>query len=412
MILKNILQVGTNNDKINSFMAGGLIGDSNLNRAKPTHSARYYVKHTASDKAYILEKLDFIKNYPDLIPLQNKDNIVNERDCHHSKKKKTYKAVEIQSLRSKYLTVLHDSWYVTVKNISRVRWKKVIPRDFIKAYFDEFSLSILFYDDGHLKLVNGSLNMVFSLQKLFVDDEAGVIWLAEFLEEKFNVKVTVTKYGELYIYRTRDVIHLCKIILMYEFKSMSRKLAVLQEYLKDSEKEVALFLKEKQTFSYPTVTKRVKFFISHSEKQFLQSFNPISVDAKIQYELQTIFLNSESYDAFNLIHIHSNVQNNIDTTPYLINLSEYTNKGIDLLSLLTGATKSNCLSYIIGRLKGKEEPFLNIIQTAKYINIPRTSLNYQIAKNNFPCKLHTYDINNSKDSQKFFHIDDLKAVIC
>lgn len=191
-----------NTDQEAAFI-GTLLGDSTLVfKTKLSKYPSFQFSHTEKQKEYFKYKLEIFRE------------LMSKSKTHILKSKFTPKnGVLVYSCHSYNIPSL-----LKYRNIFYPNNKKVIPVNFIKDKFTDFSLALLIYDDGCKDNLNYKLST-------YCFDRQNVIEFSNFLYEKFNIKSTVHKNSVLYFSRQSTEI-ITNILKKYPVENMQYKLIV------------------------------------------------------------------------------------------------------------------------------------------------------------------------------------------
>lgn len=188
--------------KLNSILCGKLLGDGYLLKKK---NARLQFRHSIKDKEYVEEQLALFSRFLPFGP-----NNPAEYTYKDQRTQKRYTMLICQSKTDDRLTQLMSLWY-------DAQGRKVLPRCFLKDYFNEESLAIWYQDDGYLK----TASRILLSTECFSDDELS--FLQGLIEEKFGVNSTIDSQRRIDIHTRRDVeLFLC-YVSPYISKGMQRK---------------------------------------------------------------------------------------------------------------------------------------------------------------------------------------------
>ncbi|MFM1843232.1 MAG: hypothetical protein RLZZ490_1974 [Cyanobacteriota bacterium] len=160
-------------DELHHFLAGTMLGDGSIERQKNKLNARY--AEGGSNQKYMDWKYQFLKQYFHCT--------FNERiSSPHVKSGKRYKGWWLRTAVHPELTYLHSIWYQD---------RKILPIPYLEEKFNEFSLALWFYDDGHYSRANNNIMLYtfsFSIEE--------VEWLSILLDEKYGILNNVLENGK------------------------------------------------------------------------------------------------------------------------------------------------------------------------------------------------------------------------
>ncbi|PID02594.1 hypothetical protein CSV67_08135 [Sporosarcina sp. P2] len=108
----------------------------------------------------------------------------------------------VQSRTHLTITNLYATWYP--------QRKKVIPFDFLKSYLNEEALSWWYQDDGHVKIVNGTMNKIILSTDSFTALENEQ--LIQLLFKKFKLRFSVDGQNRLILYNQFQIIYFLKLV--------------------------------------------------------------------------------------------------------------------------------------------------------------------------------------------------------
>ena len=123
----------------------------------------------------------------------------------------------VQSRTHPIITSLYATWYP--------EGKKVIPFEFLESYLNEEALSWWYQDDGHVKIVNGTMNKIILSTDSFTAFENEQ--LIQLLFKKFKLRFSVDGQNRLILYDQFQIIYFLELVSPWLSPAMSRKAAIM-----------------------------------------------------------------------------------------------------------------------------------------------------------------------------------------
>lgn len=127
--------------------------------------------------------------------------------------------------------------------------KKVLPYDFIKQHLNEQALAWWYQDDGHLKIVNGTVSKIILSTDGFSIEENN--WLIKFLFDKFNLRFVLDGQNRILLYDQFQITYFLHIVSPWLHESMNRKALPVQP-LRPIAERTTIYLPAKFNLMKPT----------------------------------------------------------------------------------------------------------------------------------------------------------------
>ncbi|PIC65913.1 endonuclease [Sporosarcina sp. P16a] len=147
----------------------------------------------------------------------------------------------VQSRTHPTITNLYATWYP--------EGEKVIPLEFLDSYLNEEALSWWYQDDGHLKIVNGTMKKIILSADSFTTFENN--YLIQLLFKKFKLRFSLDGQNRLILYDQFQIIYFLKMISPWLSPAMTRKAAVVLP-LKPIAKRTTVYLPSTINLRKPT----------------------------------------------------------------------------------------------------------------------------------------------------------------
>lgn len=253
--------------RFHNYICGKLLGDGSITK-QDGRKPRFQFMHRTEDVGWAVYCYDHLKNFIPLSP-------PTYRKVMDLRIKKGYsESYIVQSRTDEGITDLYNKWYPY--------GKKVLPFDYIEQYLDEQSLAWWYQDDGHLKVVNGTVNKIILSTDSFSIEENE--WLIRLLFAKFNLRFVMDGQNRIILYDQFQIIYFLHLVSPWLHESMNRKaLSVLP--LRTIAKRSTIYLPEKFKLLKPTSEINVKLdkldtLFANSKKEVcihttFSTFNPL-----------------------------------------------------------------------------------------------------------------------------------------
>lgn len=159
----------------------------------------------------------------------------------------------VQSRTHPIITSLYATWYP--------KGKKVIPFEFLESYLNEEALSWWHQDDGHVKIVNGTMNKIILSTDSFTAFENEQLILLLF--KKFKLRFSVDGQNRLILYDQFQIIYFLELVSPWLSPAMKRKAAIMLP-LKPIAKRTTVYLPSTIKLRKPTAEINEKLIQLHS----------------------------------------------------------------------------------------------------------------------------------------------------
>lgn len=250
-----------------NYICRKLLGDGCITKQEG-RKPRFQFMHRTEDAGWTEHCYDQLKNFIPLTP-------PTYRKVIDARIKKGYsESYIVQSRTDEVITNLYEQWYPS--------GKKVLPFDFIEKYLDERALAWWYQDDGHLKIVNGTVSkIILSTDSFSAGENSRLIQL---LLEKFNLCFVTDGQNRILLYDQFQIIYFLHLVSPWLDKSMNRKALPVQP-LRPIAKRTTIYLPEKFKLLKPTSEINVKLdkldtLFANSKKEvcihtIFSTFNPL-----------------------------------------------------------------------------------------------------------------------------------------
>lgn len=308
-----------------AILCGKLLGDGYLNKKK---HARFQFRHCQSDYGYVLEQLKLFSNYLKFGP----NNPL--KYCYRDMRtQRTYTTYICQSITNPTLTEVMRIWYPSNTH-------KVIPKDFLREYFNEETLAIWYQDDGSLK----SKRRIILSTECFTDDE--INFLRKLIYDKYLIESSIDSQRRIDISNRRNVELFLICVSPFLSNSMRRK------SLTDYYTELSLINMQlcNLTTDNKGSSKRTTIYLPPHIKSKLQETNSPSevINSSIHVHKELNSIEGLLFRQKRIIKCKEESIKNKDRVPYTIYLDDLNYKGLKLLKNWTGIEISE---YILMFLK-------------------------------------------------------------
>lgn len=219
----------------------------------------------------------------------------------------------VQSRTDEIITKLYTKWYPNDK--------KTLPLDYIEKFLDEQALAWWYQDDGHLKLVNGTVRKIILSTDSFSAEENDQ--LIQLLFNKFKIRFLIDGQNRLLLYDQFQIIYFLHLVSPWLNESMNRK-SMPQQPLRPIAKRTTIYL--------PTTCNLTK---------------PTSEINKKLNNLDNLFSNSSKHVCIqNIFSIFTPIiENNKDVKGYQIIIDENHRQTLARIRQQTGLTISQLAQY-------------------------------------------------------------------
>jgi len=220
--------------RFHNYICGKLLGDGCITK-QDGRKPRFQFMHRTEDVGWAEYCYDHLKNSIPLSP-------PTYRKVIDLRIKKGYSESYImQSQTDKVITDLYKKWYLYEK--------KVLPSDYIEQHLDEQSLAWWYQDDGHLKIVNGTVNKIILSTDRFSNEENNR--LIQLLLEKFNLRFVLDGQNRILLYDQFQIIYFLHLVPPWLHGSMNRKALPIQPF-RTIAKRTTIYLPTKFKLVKPT----------------------------------------------------------------------------------------------------------------------------------------------------------------
>lgn len=386
---------------LNNVICGLLLGDATIN-LKSDKKARLGIKHKLEDASYLIAKQNILNNYPEINFGSNQPYFVKDKDGNP--------AFESVTLSCNYLKKIHAIWYKSVTNSpneanfenddvtdtsNKIKYKKILPRDFVEKNLDEVALSFWYQDDGNLKNYN---YITLSTECFALED---IKFLVQLLKSKFNIKASIDGEKRIIITSRLEVNSFLSIIKNHLLYSMQRKYPHSYEDTL-SQKTVELLMNKKELSNQFSI---VKYNLSENAINKISNWNSVPFNNWL-----TKTLLKELTFVLSLEHRIEQINNfksikeeffTLNGSPQLehtirISISNFNKNALHLLKQWTGLTISEYLDLLLQQDIPELENF-TVVQLSEKSGVKRTTINnyIKVFSNFFPfikiSKQHFYD---------------------
>ncbi|MFD0944663.1 hypothetical protein [Savagea faecisuis] len=187
-------------------MTGKLLGDGCITR-EPNRQPRFHYTHHVPDLAWTTQCYDELKSYiPIHEPIYRK--VTDERLI-----KGYSENYFVRSRVHPIITKLYDIWYPN--------GTRIVPRTFVRRYFNAEALAWWYQDDGHLKIENGQVRKIILSTESFTKEENE--WLIELLYDTFQLQFRRDKANRILLYDQFQCFVFLHIVEPYMNDCMERK---------------------------------------------------------------------------------------------------------------------------------------------------------------------------------------------
>jgi len=153
----------------------------------------------------------------------------------------------VQSRTDEMITNLYIQWYPN--------GRKALPFDFIDKHLNERALAWWYQDDGHLKIVNGTVSKIILSTDRFSNEENNR--LIQLLLEKFNLRFVIDGQNRILLYDQFQIIYFLHLVSPWLHGSMNRKALSVQP-LRPIAKRTTIYLPAQFKLLKPTSEINVK----------------------------------------------------------------------------------------------------------------------------------------------------------
>lgn len=190
-----------------SMLCGKLMGDGNISiqkRKKP----RLRFSHCTADKEWCFFCYEVLKEQLPLSPPVY-CKITDLRIL-----KGYTEQYYVQSKTHSSISILQELWYPN--------GKKVLPFSLLSSYLTPLCLAWWYQDDGHLKVVNETIQKVILSTDSFTREENH--WLQIKLEELYGLTFSIDGQNRLILYDQPQILYFLTIVKPYMHECMQRKI--------------------------------------------------------------------------------------------------------------------------------------------------------------------------------------------
>jgi len=180
------------------FLVGTVLGDGHITINKKKGESHFYIGHSTKQKEYIEYKKKILTRWIGCKIYELKHKLGN----------KEHITLNFISRKSENFSLLRNKFYFC---------RKIIPISYLYKNFSEYSLAILYMDDGY-NMVNKGCEIC---SENF--DRKELLEFIILLKEKFNINSHLTNKNRIYINK-KDKKHFFHLIEKYIIKSMAYKL--------------------------------------------------------------------------------------------------------------------------------------------------------------------------------------------
>ncbi|WP_438296403.1 endonuclease [Sporosarcina sp. FA15] len=252
----------TESGGFHNFICGKLLGDGCITK-QDGRKPRFQFMHRTEDVGWAEYCYDHLKNFIPLSP-------PTYRKVMDLRIKKGYsESYIVQSRTDEVITNLYKQWYPN--------GRKVLPFDYIEKHLDERALAWWYQDDGHLKIVNGTVNKIILSTDSFSNQENNR--LIQLILERFNLRFVIDGQNRILLYDQFQIIYFLHLVSPWLDESMNRKALPVQS-LRPIAKRTTIYL--------PTKFKLLKPTTEINEK--LDKLHTLLDDSKKELCIHNIFL--------------------------------------------------------------------------------------------------------------------------
>jgi hypothetical protein len=294
-----------------AILCGKLLGDGSLSRKK---HARLQFRHSKNDYGYTVDQLKLFSQYLDFGPNDPLKYRYNDK-----RTQKTYTTFICQSVTDPTLTETMRLWYPSNR-------QKVIPKEFVKEYFNEESLAIWYQDDGCLK----SESRIILSCECFSNGE--INFLRKLIYEKFLIQSSIDSQRRIDICNRKDVELFLNYVTPYLSDCMQRK------SLRNYHNMLTIKNQELIPTSESILSKRTTIYLPVYIKTKIQEHKSPSQKINSCIHMQKEMNNIEDliYRRKRIIESKKESLKNSDRVPYTIYLSKMNYQGLKILKQWTG----------------------------------------------------------------------------
>lgn len=289
-----------------NYICGKLLGDGCITKQEG-RKPRFQFMHRTEDVGWTEHCYDQLKDFIPLSP-------PTYRKVIDARIKKGYsESYIVQSRTDEVITNLYEQWYPS--------GKKVLPFDFIEKYLNEQALAWWYQDDGHLKIVNGTVSKIILSTDSFSNKENNR--LIQLISDKFNLSFVMDGQNRILIYDQFQIIYFLHLVSPWLDESMNRKALPVQP-LRPIAKRTTIYWPLKFNLLKPTSEINEKLDKLHS----------LFDDRNMEICIQTIF------STFNPLLAHRD-----DVKGYQIIIHENHRHTLASIRQQTGITISQLTEY-------------------------------------------------------------------
>lgn len=224
-----------------NFMSGKLLGDGCITKQEKRKPRFQYI-HRVEDYGWASHCYDQLKKHIPLSPPKY-GKVMDAR-----LKKGYSERFIVQSRTHEIIIDLWNIWYPS--------GKKSLPFSFIEEYLDKRALAWWYQDDGHLKIVNGTISKLILSTDGFSSEEN--TRLCQLLFHRFKLQLSMDGQNRLILYDRFQIIYFLHLVSPWLHHSMTRKWLPNQP-TRPIAKRTTIYLPTKYLIRKPTAEINDKF---------------------------------------------------------------------------------------------------------------------------------------------------------